>query len=106
MREGRWPELALMHHIPNGGGRSPGEAKRLKAQGVRAGVPDICLPVSRRGYHGLYIELKRREGGRVSPEQNMMIDALREQGYRVEVCRGWEAARDVIAGYMDDESAV
>lgn len=98
---GRWPELGLMHHIPNGGGRSPREAAHLKAQGVKAGVPDIFLPVARHGYHGLYIELKRREGGRVSPEQNEMIAALREQGFRVEVCRGWEAARDVIEEYME-----
>lgn len=44
---GRYPELALLHHIPNGGTRSKSEAGRFRAEGVKAGVPDICLPVAR-----------------------------------------------------------
>ena len=52
------PELEYMHHIPNGGKRDKRTAVALKRQGVKAGVPDICLPVARNGYHGLYIELK------------------------------------------------
>lgn len=63
---GKYPELRLMYHIPNGGARSKATAGRLKAEGVKAGVPDICLPVSRDGYHGLYIELKRERGGKIS----------------------------------------
>lgn len=58
----QWPELALLHHIPNGGTRDPVEAKHLKQQGVKNGVPDLCLPVPRGRYHGLYIEMKRRTG--------------------------------------------
>ena len=52
------PELGLLFAIPNGGHRHPVVAARLKAEGVRAGVPDICLPVARKGYHGLFVELK------------------------------------------------
>lgn len=51
-------ELALLHHIPNGGARSKATAGRLKAEGVKAGIPDICLPVPKNGYGALYIELK------------------------------------------------
>lgn len=98
---GKYPELALMYHIPNGGKRGKAEAARFKAQGVKAGVPDICLPVARGKYHGLYIELKRVKGGRVSEAQEEYIDALRKQGYRVEVCFGMEQARDVIVEYME-----
>jgi hypothetical protein len=36
--------------------------EKLKAEGVRAGVADLCLPAARRGYHGLYIEMKSEEG--------------------------------------------
>lgn len=39
----QWPELALLHHIPNGGTRDAVEAKHLKQQGVKSGVPDLCL---------------------------------------------------------------
>ena len=45
------PELEYMHHIPNGGKRDKRTAVALKRQGVKAGVPDICLPVARNGYH-------------------------------------------------------
>lgn len=97
----KWPELALMYHIPNGGSRNKIEAARLKAQGVKKGVPDVCLPVPRGVYAGLYIEMKRKEGGTVSKEQNEYIAALRKQGYRVEVCKGFQAAANVIEEYME-----
>src|SRR5262245_64718583 len=49
----------LCFAIPNGGARDVITAGRLKAEGVRAGVPDVCLPVARAGYHGLFLEVKR-----------------------------------------------
>lgn len=55
---GRFPELKLLFHVPNGGKRNAAEAARFKAMGVKAGVPDLCLPVARGGYAGLYIEMK------------------------------------------------
>ena len=102
MMQGRIPELALLHSVPNGGSRNPIEARHLKEQGVKPGIPDVFLPVARGGYHGLYIEMKRRKGGRVSVEQKKMILALRDQGFRAEVCEGWEKARDVITEYMKE----
>lgn len=98
---GRWPELALMYHIPNGGSRSKSEAGRFRAEGVKAGVPDICLPVAQGGYHGLYIELKRVKGGRVSPAQQGWIAALRDQGYCACVCKGWDDAAHIIKAYLE-----
>ena len=98
---GKYPELDLMHHIPNGGKRSKSEAARFKAQGVKAGVPDIFLPCARGGYHGLYIELKRTKGGKLSAAQKEWIDALRGQGYKVIVCYGFDEAREVIINYLE-----
>lgn len=98
---GKYPELDLMHHIPNGGKRSKSEAARFKAQGVKAGVPDIFLPCARGGYHGLYIELKRTKGGKLSAAQKEWIDALRGQGYKVIVCYGFDEAREVIISYLE-----
>lgn len=66
MQSGKYPELNLLYHVPNGGSRHKAEAGRLRAEGVKAGVPDLCLPVARGQYHGLYIELKRQRGGRTS----------------------------------------
>lgn len=96
----RWPELDLAYHVPNGGSRNRIEAARMKAQGVKAGVPDVCLPVPRCGYHGLYIEMKRQRGGRLEDGQKEMIPKLRAQGYCVEVCKGFQEAADLIEKYM------
>lgn len=100
MQQGRWPELKLLYHIPNGGSRHRLEAIHLKQQGVRAGVPDLCLPVARDGCHGLYVEMKRIKGGRVSPEQVSWMEALQAEGYMVAVCQGWEMASEVILRYL------
>lgn len=94
------PELALLYHIPNGGKRSKREAARFKAAGVKSGVPDIFLPVPRGGYHGLYIELKRLRGGTVSREQKEWHEALKAQGYAVQVCKGWIEAAYVLDDYL------
>lgn len=93
-------ELLLLHAIPNGGLRSKSEAARMKAAGVKAGVPDMFLPVARDGCHGLYIELKRREGGRVSSDQVEWMEALQRQGYCCVLARGWEMAAEAICDYL------
>ena len=100
MQKGKYPELELLYHIPNGGSRHPAEAARLKQQGVKAGVPDICLPVARGGYNGLYIELKV---GHNKPTETQVgwIRRLNEQGYRAVTCWGWMAARDEIMRYLE-----
>lgn len=95
-----YPCLRLMHHIPNGGWRNSREGADLKRQGVSPGIPDIFLPAARSGFHGLYIELKRRKSSGVSRAQKETIEALAGEGYCVAVCRGWEAARDVILDYL------
>lgn len=97
------PELALLHHIPNGGARNARTGARLKAQGVKKGVPDLCLPVPCGGYHGLYIELKRVSGGHVSAEQAEMLNALAAYGYKARICRGAEEAINTIRDYLREE---
>lgn len=99
LRERRYPELGLLYHIPNGGSRNAIEAAHLKRQGVKAGVPDLCLPVARGGHHGLYIELKRK-GGRLSASQRAWIENLRAQGYAAAVCYGFREAVDMLEGYL------
>lgn len=98
----KYPELELCFHIPNGGSRNSREAKNLKAQGVKPGIPDICLPVARKGYHGLYIEMKRRKGGRISEDQGTVLGLLREQGYCAWVCKGANDAIELITEYLSD----
>lgn len=96
----KYPELELLHHIPNGGSRNKIEAARLKAQGVKSGVPDVFLPVARKSYHGLYIELKRRKNGHVSDSQQKWIESLNDQGYMAVVCYGCQEAIEAILQYL------
>ena len=96
----KYPELELLYHIPNGGSRNPIEAHNLRLQGVQPGVPDICLPVPRGIYSALYIELKRRKGGRVSEDQRGWIGALNRAGNLAVVCAGWDEAREAIERYL------
>lgn len=99
MRQATAPELALLYHTPNGGKRGKFEACRLKAQGVKAGVPDLHLPVARAGYHGLWVEMKTA-AGRLSEAQRTIIAMLRAEGHRVEVCRSAADAVEALEDYL------
>lgn len=106
----KWPELQLMFAIPNGGLRDKITAGKLKAEGVKAGVPDIFLPIPKYNaigmeIAGLFIELKRPKSigmnkGIISIKQSDWIDKLRVEGYRAETCFGWQEAVEVIEGYL------
>ena len=101
------PRLQLLYAIPNGGWRHPGTAARLKAEGVKAGVPDLCLPVSDGIFHGLYIEMKKRDhSNRPTKEQTRWIKLLTEQGYRVDVAYGADEAINILCEYLSIESEV
>lgn len=102
LMEHKHPELKLLFAIPNGGYRPPKTAAILKATGVKSGVPDICLPVPRGEYNGLYVELKRRKGGALSANQRIWLKNLNEQGYRAVCCKGFEAALNEILTYLQD----
>lgn len=103
MEERAYPELAMLYAIPNGGKRAIKTAVALKKQGVKRGVPDMCLPVPRGGFNGLYIELKRVKGGTVSDEQREWIAALNSQGYKAIICHGAEEAIEQIRGYLNGQ---
>lgn len=102
----KYPELTLMFAIPNGGLRNAIVAKKLKAEGVRQGVPDIFLPVPRSGFCGLFIEMKRVKGGRESQEQKDFREAVSALGYRSVVCKGWLEAKGTILEYLRIREAV
>ena len=86
-------------NIPNEGKRSRLTGARLKEAGLKSGVPDVCLPVARGGYIGLYIENKY---GKNKPTENQKrwLRALRAAGHLVAVCYGWEQAKELIESYL------
>ncbi len=96
----RWPELALLYHVENERQCTAAQGAARKRMGVKKGVPDLCLPVQRGGYAGLYLEMKR-PGGHVREEQHWWLEHLDMQGYCTAVCYGWEQARDRLIAYME-----
>ena len=98
--EARDPRLELLHAIPNGGNRAIHVAKRLKDEGVKAGVPDLCLPVKSGKFSGLYLELKAQKGRKPTKEQAAMLSRLRDEGYWAGVCYGAEEAILTLKAYL------
>ena len=98
-REDIIPELRLLYHIPNEGKRSQSGGQILKAAGLKAGAPDICLPVARGGFNALYIEMKYGSNKPTKAQRDFMA-ALEEAGAMTAVCYSAEAAREVIRNYL------
>lgn len=95
----RWPELALLHHIKNETTGGAAEVAADKTMGVKKGVPDLCLPVARGGFHGMYIEMKT-PSGKASDAQRWWMMELTKQGYRAVVCHGYDAAVAELCWYL------
>lgn len=98
------PELAMLFAIPNGGARHPAVAAQLKAEGVKAGVPDIFLACARGRFHGLFVELKRADrSNHATSAQRAWIEMLRRYGYSAVVAYGCAEAQQAIMSYLVQE---
>ena len=95
----KYPELEWMYHVPNEGKRSRYIGNKLKKEGLKPGVPDLCLPVPKQGYIGLYIEMKRSDN---KPTDNQMkwLKALAGFGHYTIVCYSAEEAIKVLEWYV------
>lgn len=99
----QYKDKFILFAIPNGGLRNAIVAKKMKKEGVRSGVPDLFLAVPRKPYGGLFIEMKRAKGGKLSLYQKDMIKSLEEAGYLCIVAKGFEAAKQAITEYLNDK---
>lgn len=97
-----WLTLKGVKHSAsaNGGSRHLLEAIHLKKMGVSKGFPDIEIPLPTKRYHGLYIEMKRLKGGKVTPEQKEWINYLNDKGYFATVARGFDEAKAIFEQYL------
>lgn len=95
------PDFDLLYAVPNGGQRHAAVAAKLRAEGVRAGFPDLGWPIARGGFHGCYVEMKRpTESWRsVSADQRTWLRRLAVAGNFTVVCAGLDAARFVLDWY-------
>jgi hypothetical protein len=88
------PAWGLIFAIPNGGHRVKAVAGKLKAEGVRSGIPDLFLPVARHGYYGMFLELKVGSN-KPYPMQIAWLRQLQRMGYYCKVV--WDSPDEAIA---------
>lgn len=91
--------------VPNGGARDKRTGAMLKAEGVKAGYPDVLIDIALKGYYGLRIEMKRSDPklSRVSKEQKDWHVRLTAAGYLVVVAYGWQEALKSVEKYIENE---
>lgn len=95
----RDPRYLLIYAVPNGGKRSVITGARMKREGCRRGVPDICVDYAAHGYHGLRIEVKV-PGKSPSPEQREWKRRLEGAGYCHGYCYSVDDILNLIGGYF------
>ena len=98
----RVPAVAWACHVPNGGPRVTAVAVPLARPGVRAGVPDLRLPIRRAPFVGLVIELKVGKNT-PTPAQRLWLAHLAREGWQTAVCWGWEDAARAALGYLGED---
>jgi VRR-NUC domain len=76
------------------------EGAKFKRMGVKSGIPDLFIPKPTLQYHGLFIEMKRKNGGKLTPEQQWWLEFLNRQNYLAVSCNGWEKAQYIIETYF------
>lgn len=99
LNEAQYPQLAFIYAIPNGGARHPAVAGKLKAEGVKRGVSDVCVPIPSLNKHGAYFEMKFGKN-KLSPEQLKFADFIKSQGYYYETVWGSDEMLTGIEFYL------
>lgn len=74
----------------------------MKNEGLVKGIPDLFLPVARRGYHGIYLETKQAKGGVMSQDQKDFMEFAKEQGYLDMMCPGHKTAIANLEWYLGE----
>jgi hypothetical protein len=100
----KWPQLGFLAAVPNGGHRHLSVAKKLKAEGVRSGYPDLVLNVPSGKYHGLFIELKAPKGRPTESQKEWLVNLMRA-GNAALVCYGADEAIKALSWYCSGANA-
>jgi hypothetical protein len=80
LRANQEPLFGRIFAVPNGGARSVVVGRKLKAEGVKRGVPDLVWPIPRGDYNGLVMELKVGRN-KASAEQNEWLEFFESIGW-------------------------
>jgi hypothetical protein len=90
----------FMFAIPNGGQRNVIVAKKLKAEGVTAGVWDILIVIPNIYKHGLFIECKVSKNELTKTQQDFK-EKVQPVGYHFEECRSLEDFIAILENYFE-----
>jgi hypothetical protein len=97
------PQLKWFHAIHNQGHGDVVHGAKAKAEGVKAGVFDMFLPVpmvhAETTYYGLYIELKVGKNIASNDQLEFQSD-MNAAGYATAIAWGWEEAREYLLKYL------
>lgn len=86
--------------VPNAARRSYALAARMKAEGLTPGVPDVCIPVKAAGGGVLFLEFKTGKG-KLTTDQETVIQYLRDAGNTVSVVRTLKEATGITRGWIN-----
>lgn len=87
-------------HIPNEGKRSERYGAELRRMGMQKGFPDLFFPAALKGFHGLFVEMKKDSKCKPTKAQTEWIETLNAAGYRAIVCYGAGEAIAEIRNYF------
>ncbi len=92
----------LVAHIPNEAKRSYGLARLLQCIGLRKGICDYIIPISRGGHGLMFLEMKRRDKklSKISPDQKLWIEKMQGQGHVAVIAWGWDDAAKQVQEYL------
>lgn len=90
----------LAYAVPNAARRSYATARYLQKEGLKSGVPDVCICKAVEPFHGMYLEFKREKGGKLSDNQHHWLQQLCEEGYACGVVSGLDAAIEAARIYL------
>lgn len=104
----------LWCHVPNEGKRNVISGARLRAAGMKRGVPDIFIysgvdnPEQKllfENHRGVAIELKRTKGGRLTDHQKQWLSDLSDAGWYTATCHGYTDTIDLLKklGFLNTE---
>lgn len=96
-----FPEVLILA-IPNGAGTTARNRLMLYAEGLLAGVPDLFIPEARKGFHGLWIEMKTDDGLESAAQKKIRLN-LQNNGYLCYVARSEQTAINIIEAYLEQE---
>ncbi len=101
-----WPvESKMMWHTINESGSTGSQqfGAMLNQMGRKKGVPDWLVMIPVKGYHGLYVELKRsrKQDSSISKESKEFGITAEGYGYKVVYAYGYLAALQAIKDYLN-----